>query len=200
MIGKLRGTVDAVENDCCILDVGGVGYVAYCPSSTLASLTPGQENVVLLIETVVREDLIRLYGFSSAVEREWFRVLQAHVQGVGAKMALALLSVLSPSQLAAAVSAKDAAAVARAQGVGKKLAERIVSELQGKVPAGSMETAAFLAVPQGTSAEDAIAALANLGFDRTKATAAVYEAAKNAGEGADTASLISIGLKLVSRI
>src|SRR5690606_19740459 len=134
MIGKLKGTVDEVAEDHCIIDVHGVGYVAFCSTRTLGALAGPGEAAVLFIETYVREDMIRLYGFGSALEREWFRLLQNNVQGVGAKVALAVLSTLSPSELANAVALRDVAMVSRAPGVGKKVAERIVTELRDKAP------------------------------------------------------------------
>ncbi|MBE0693603.1 MAG: Holliday junction branch migration protein RuvA, partial [Aquamicrobium sp.] len=127
MIGKLRGTVDEIGEDHCIIDVHGVGYVAFCSARTLAGLSGTGEAAVLHIETYVREDMIRLYGFASALEREWFRLLQ-NVQGVGAKVALAVLSTLSPAELANAIALRDIAMVSRAPGVGRKVAERIVTE------------------------------------------------------------------------
>src|ERR1700750_1560931 len=135
MIGKLKGTLDEIDEDFCVVDVHGVGYVAYCSARTLATLPPPGEAVVLFIETYVREDMLRLYGFQSALEREWFRLLMNNVQGVGAKVALAVLSTLAPADLANAIALRDKAAVARTPGVGPKVAERIVTELKDKAPA-----------------------------------------------------------------
>ncbi|HMM65196.1 MAG TPA: Holliday junction branch migration protein RuvA, partial [Mesorhizobium sp.] len=135
MIGKLKGTLEEIDEDHCLVDVHGVCYVAYCPARTLAALPAPGEAVVLFIETYVREDMIRLYGFQSALEREWFRLLINNVQGVGAKVALAVLSTLSPAELANAIALRDIATVSRAPGVGKKVAERIVTELKSKAPA-----------------------------------------------------------------
>lgn len=123
MIGKLKGTVDEIGEDHVVLDVHGVGYVAFCSGRTLSKLSEGEAGV-LHIETYVREDLIRLYGFSSKIEREWFRLLQS-VQGVGAKVALAVLSTLPASDLANAIALQDKSAVSRAPGVGPKVAQRI---------------------------------------------------------------------------
>src|SRR5690606_26061136 len=123
VIGKLKGLVDEIGEDHCVVDVGGVGYVAYCPARTLAALGGVGTAVTLFIETYVREDAIRLYGFQSALEREWFRLLQNNVQGVGAKVALAILSTLSATELANAIALRDIAMVARAPGVGRKVAE-----------------------------------------------------------------------------
>src|SRR5690606_26884345 len=120
MIGKLKGTLDEIGEDHCVVDVHGVGYVAFCSARTLASMFGPGEAVVLFIETVVREDMIRLFGFSSALERDWFRLLSTHVPGVGAKVAMSVLSTLSPSDLANAIALRDIAMVSRAPGVGKK--------------------------------------------------------------------------------
>ena len=136
MIGKLKGTVDEIDEDHLVVDVHGVGYVAFCGARTLSALPGAGEAVVLFIETVVREDAIRLYGFLSAAERDWFRLLQT-VQGVGAKVALAVTGTLSAGDLANAVALQDKAMVARAPGVGPRVAARIVAELKDKVPAFS---------------------------------------------------------------
>ncbi|TIS00785.1 MAG: Holliday junction branch migration protein RuvA, partial [Mesorhizobium sp.] len=135
MIGKLKGTLDEIDEDSCVVDVHGVGYVAHCSARTLAALPSPGEAVVLFIETYVREDMIRLYGFQTPLEREWFRLLMNNVQGVGAKVALAVLSTLAPPDLANAIALRDIAMVSRAPGVGKKVAERIVTELRTKAPA-----------------------------------------------------------------
>ena len=205
MIGKLRGTVDEIGEDHCILDVHGVGYVAFCSARTLAGLSGAGEAAVLHIETYVREDMIRLYGFATALEREWFRLLQ-NVQGVGAKVALAVLSTLSPAELANAIALRDIAMVSRAPGVGKKVAERIVTELKGKAPALAGEAAATIGFAQElgegvapTSAADAVSALTNLGYSRDIAASAVAAAMKAAGEDADSAKLIRLGLRELAR-
>ena len=204
MIGKLKGTVDEIGEDHCILDVHGVGYVAFCPARTLAGLHTG-EAAVLHIETYVREDMIRLYGFASTLEREWFRLLQT-AQGVGAKVALSVLSTLSPAELASAIALRDIAMVSRAPGVGKKVAERIVTELKGKAPAFAGEAAATIGFAQELGAgaapapaADAVSALTNLGYSRDVAANAVAVAMKAAGEGADSAKLIRLGLKELAR-
>ncbi len=205
MIGKLRGTVDEIGEDHCIIDVHGVGYVAFCSARTLAGLSGTGEAAVLHIETYVREDMIRLYGFASALEREWFRLLQ-NVQGVGAKVALAVLSTLSPAELANAIALRDIAMVSRAPGVGRKVAERIVTELKGKAPALAGEAAATIGFAQELGegaapapAADAVSALVNLGYSRDIAAGAVAAAMKAAGEGADSAKLIRLGLKELAR-
>ncbi len=203
MIGKLSGTVDEIAADYAIVDVHGVGYVAYCSARTLERLAP-REAAVLFIETVVREDMIRLYGFASAVERDWFRVLQT-VQGVGAKVALAILSTLPPDALAQSVTVQDKAAVARAPGVGPKLAQRIVQELKDKAPVAGIfqgvpaaAVAAVVRAPQGAPAE-AVSALVNLGYAQTEAASAIAAAATELGEAATLDQLIRDGLKRLAR-
>lgn len=206
MIGKLKGTLDEIDEDHCVVDVHGVGYVAYCSTRTLAALPSPGEAVILYIETYVREDVIRLYGFGTALEREWFRLLLENVQGVGAKVALAILSTLSPADLANAIALKDIAMVSRAPGVGKKVAERIVIELKAKAPAFAGSGAANIALKQelgeGVAAApvaDAVSALVNLGYSRDVAANAVAAAMKSAGDGADSAKLIRLGLKELAR-
>ena len=201
MIGKLRGAVDGYGEDFVILDVGGVGYVVHCSSRTLQSLAPAGEVATLSIETHVREDMIRLYGFGSDIEREWFRMLQT-VQGVGAKVALAVLSVLDPAALATALAGGDKAAVARAPGVGPKLAARIVAEMKDKAPVfGSVDP--VLAQLSGAledrsmppAVADAVSALVNLGYGQPQAVAAVATALRSAPEGAGAPVLIRLGLR-----
>jgi len=206
MIGKLKGILDEIGEDHCVVDVGGVGYVAHCSARTLSSLAGVGTPVTLFIETYVREDMIRLYGFQSALEREWFRLLQNNVQGVGAKVALAVLSTLSPSELANAIALRDIAMVARAPGVGKKVAERIVTELKSKAPAFAGEATGTIGLKQELGegvapapVSDAVSALANLGYSRDIAANAVAAALKSAGEGADTGTLIRLGLKELAR-
>lgn len=206
MIGKLRGLVDAVGEAHAIIDVNGVGYEVFASSRTLRSLQSGQE-VSLAIETHVREDAIRLFGFTSEIERAWFRTLQS-VQGVGSKVALAVLGTLAPQDLANAIALQDWASVEQAQGVGKKLAQRIVAELKDKAPALS---AAGLALPtvtagkadpasqQSTAAAEAISALTNLGYQPGPASQAIAVAMRDLGEEADTAKLIRRGLKELSK-
>lgn len=204
MIGKLKGVVDSYGEDFVILDVGGVGYVAHCSARTLQALPPAGEAATLSIETHVREDMIRLYGFRSDAEREWFRLLQT-VQGVGAKVALAILSVLDPGALGTAVATGDKASVARAPGVGPKLAARIVAEMKDKAPAfGAVDP--VLARLSGAVADsappavaDAISALVNLGYGQPQAAAAVAAALKAAPEGAEAPALIRLGLRELAR-
>jgi Holliday junction DNA helicase RuvA len=205
VIGKLKGRIDSYGEDYVILDVGGVGYQVHCAARTLQTLPSPGEAAVLAIETYVREDQIRLFGFRSDTEREWFRLLQT-VQGVGAKVALAVLSTLPPAELANAIALRDKAAVARTPGVGPKVAERIVTELKDKTPAFATvdPAAANLAgaidersAPQPVA--DAISALVNLGYGQPQAAAAIAQASRSAGEGAETAALIRLGLKELSR-
>lgn len=206
MIGKLRGTVDEIAEDHCVLEVGGVGYVAYCSARTLAALPPAREAATLFIETYVREDMIRLYGFASPLERDWFRLLTNNVQGVGAKVALAVLSTLAPGELASAIALRDVAMVSRAPGVGKKVAERIVTELKNKAPAYAGDAVADIGLRQelGSGAApapiaDAVSALVNLGYSRDSAAGAIAAAIKTAGDGADAPKLIRLGLKELAR-
>ncbi|MCO6388165.1 Holliday junction branch migration protein RuvA [Aliihoeflea sp. 40Bstr573] len=205
MIGKLKGTVDEIAEDHCIVDIHGVGYVAYCSTRTLAGIKVG-EAATLFIETYVREDMIRLYGFKSQLEREWFRLLQNNVQGVGAKVALAVLSTLTPSELANAIALRDVTMVARAPGVGKKVAERIVTELRTKAPAYAGEATGTIGLKQELGEgvapapiADAVSALVNLGYSRDIAANAVSAALKAAGEDADSSKLIRLGLKELAR-
>lgn len=199
MIGKLTGKVDAPGPETVILDVGGVGYLVHCSTRTLAGLPRTGDVASLAVETQVREDMIRLYGFASDMERDWFRLLQG-VQGVGARVALAILGTLSVGELASAVAGGDRTAVSRAPGVGPKLAARIVAELKDKGPEGS-----DLGLPSQDSSgslprnlDDAVSALMNLGYSRPQAAGAVAVAAKALGEDAQTTSLIRSGLKHLS--
>ncbi|WP_343312738.1 Holliday junction branch migration protein RuvA [Brucella sp. BE17] len=205
MIGKLKGVIDEIADDHAIIDVHGVGYVAFCSARTLGNLGGIGEAAVLFIETYVREDMIRLYGFATQLEREWFRLLQ-NVQGVGAKVALAVLGTLSPPELANAIALRDLAMVSRAPGVGKKVAERIVTELKNKAPAFAGEASGTIGLKQELGAgaasapvADAVSALANLGYSRDQAANAVAAALREAGDDADSAKLIRLGLKELSR-
>ncbi|AMS40338.1 MULTISPECIES: Holliday junction branch migration protein RuvA [Aminobacter] len=206
MIGKLKGTVDEIGEDFCVLDVHGVGYVAYCSTRTLAALPGPGEAAILFIETYVREDMIRLYGFKTELEREWFKLLMANVQGVGAKVALAILSTLAPSDLANAIALRDIAMVSRSPGVGKKVAERIVTELKNKAPAFAGEATGTIGLKQELGEgvapapiADAVSALVNLGYSRDIAANAIAAAMKSVGEDADSSKLIRFGLKELAR-
>jgi Holliday junction DNA helicase RuvA len=205
MIGKLKGIIDSYGEDYIILDVNGVGYLVHCSARTLQELPATGQPATLSIETYVREDQIRLFGFMSDVEREWFRLLQT-VQGVGAKVALAVLGTLKPADLAAAIAMRDRAMVARTPGVGPKVAERIVTELKDKAPAYAGIDPAVIRLsgavedkraPQPVA--DAVSALVNLGYGQPQAASAVAAAARNAGERADAASLIRLGLKELAK-
>jgi Holliday junction DNA helicase RuvA len=205
MIGKLKGVIDAYGEDYVIVDVHGVGYVVHCSARTLQKLPPVGEAAALTIETHVREDMIRLYGFRSDHERDWFRLLQS-VQGVGTRVALGILSVLEPAQLAAAIATADRATVARGPGVGPKLAARIVAELKDKAPAYAPVDPALIrftdavedrSAPQPVS--DAVSALVNLGYPQVQATAAIAAALKSAGEAAEAKTLIRLGLRELAR-
>jgi Holliday junction DNA helicase RuvA len=202
MIGKLTGRLDSAFDGGCIFDVNGVGYLVACSARTLSALPAAPGVGSLLIETVVREDAILLYGFADAAERDWYRTLTA-IQGVGPKVALGLLSTLSPADLARALIAGDRGAISRAPGVGAKLAARLVAELQGKVGAlptgpglspGTVTIAAQLP-PEQRDQADAISALTNLGWKRPEAAAAVARVAKRLGEGAELEPLIREALK-----
>ncbi len=205
MIGKLRGKIDAIGESHAIIDVNGVGYEVQLSARTLRNLKPGEE-VSFTIDTHVREDAIRLFGFASEVERSWFRTLQT-IQGVGSKVALAVLGTLSPQDLASAIALGNWAAVEQTQGVGKKLAQRIVAELKDKAPALSV---AGLNVPaavngkmaapaEANATAEAISALINLGYNPAQANAAVATALNELGEKAETAGLIRRGLRELAR-
>jgi Holliday junction DNA helicase RuvA len=205
MIGKLKGVIDSYGEDFVILDVNGVGYQVHCSARTMQALPAPGEAATLSIETHVREDQIKLFGFTSDAEREWFRLLQT-VQGVGAKVALSVLGTLKPSELATAIAMRDKASVSRSPGVGAKVAERIVTELKDKAPKFTALDPALVQLsgaleekraPQPIA--DAVSALVNLGYAQPQAAAAVAAAARNAGEGADTAALIRQGLKELAR-
>lgn len=204
MIGKLKGLVDGIGEDHALIDVNGVGYLVQASSRTLQTLHNG-EVITLFIETHVREDAIRLFGFSTEQEREWFRLLQT-VQGVGSKVALAILSILTGGEIATAISTQDKAMIGRAPGVGPKLAQRIVTELKDKSPAltaidlglSTLATSvAERAAPKPVA--DAISALANLGYPQASAMSAIAAAVKALGEGAETSALIRQGLKELAK-
>jgi Holliday junction DNA helicase RuvA len=196
MIGKLKGIIEDKEGDHLTLDVGGVGYEVFCNPRTLAELPPTGEGVLLWIETVVREDFIKLYGFASASDRAWFRLLTT-VQGVGAKVALAILSTLRASELAHALTTQDKTAIARTPGVGPKLAARIVQELKDKSPAGY---ATFItqglqkSEPENAALRDAVSALVNLGYAPMQASEVMAKLMRENAAN-DTPNLIRKALK-----
>lgn len=207
MIAKLTGIVDSIFEESAIIDVSGVGYLVFASSKTLSKLKKG-ESAALLIETVVREDSISLFGFSDAFEKEWFLTL-TKVQGVGSKMALSILSVLSPTQLGAAISAQDKSLFLRVSGVGPKIAARLVTELKGKIVVPKSQEVQFIAdnadeaAPLASAAEaniseDVISALVNLGYQRIEA----YQAASKvcaASPDKPLAELIRLALKEFAR-
>ena len=210
MIGKLRGKIDTVGEAHCILDVNGVGYEVQASARTLRNMKIGAV-VSLTIDTHVREDAIRLYGFACEIERNWFRTLQG-VQGVGAKVALGVLGVLAPDELATAIAIGDWGAVGQTPGVGKKIAQRIVTELKDKAPAlsvaglsvqdknsGGITPAASASDGSNNAAAEAISALCNLGYQPAQASQAVALAIKGLGENPDVAQLIRSSLQALSR-
>ena len=196
MIARLKGLVDQIGEDWAVIDVGGVGYLVYCSSRTLSRLPRVGEAVALYIETHVREDHIHLFGFFDEAERAWFRLLQT-VQGVGSKVALAILSTLTADDLANAIASGDKAMLSRPSGVGPKLAARLATELKDKV-AGIAAPGSFapaMAAASGGGLEDAISALVNLGYRRSEAQMAVVKASAALGEGAAVPALIRVGLQ-----
>jgi Holliday junction DNA helicase RuvA len=199
MIAKLRGILDSTGDDWAILDVGGVGYLVYCSARALARLPEPGAAVALEIETHVREDHIHLYGFLTAAERAWFRLLTT-VQGVGARVAMAIQGVLGPDELAQAVAMGDRASLTRAPGVGPKLAQRILTELKDKVDAIAVQPIPVrLAAVNGDHATDAVSALVNLGYRRPEAVGAVSAAVRSLGAEAAVEALIKAGLKELAR-
>lgn len=205
MIGKLKGVIDSFGDDWLILDVQGVGYQVHCSSRTLSALPSPGEAASLSIETHVRETEIKLFGFAEDFERDWFRLLQ-NVQGVGAKVALAILGTLTPGELASAIALQDKATVARSPGVGPKVAQRIVAELKDKAPALSGDMSGTMGLQReigsgvaASAVQDAVSALTNLGYSSQQASAAVSAAIASAGEDAPSATLIRLGLKELSQ-
>ena len=201
MIAKLRGLLDSFSADQAIIDVQGVGYLVFASTRTLAQLGAIGDEIVLHTELQVSEDDLRLIGFATAEERDWFRLLTS-VQGVGARVALAILSALTGDELHRAIASGDKAMVARAQGVGPKLALRIVNELKDKaggVVLGSGGGAAA-AIPAGSSAADAVSALQNLGFRPAEASAAVAKAEAELGPEASLDALVRSALKKAARV
>ena len=198
MIAKLTGILDSIGEDRIVIDVGGVGYLAYCSGRTLRALPAVGGSVALVIETHVREDHIHLYGFIDAAERDWFGLLTA-VQGVGARVALAILSVLEPSVIIDAVIAQDKATFTQAAGVGSKLAARLVTELKDRVGelvvVRPVQFAAEAAAEGAGPVADAVSALVNLGYRRVEAYGAVSQVASRLGADSEIEALITAGLK-----
>ncbi len=201
MIGKLKGLVDDTGLDWAIIDVNGVGYEVQCSPGTLAALPAKGEAVELHIETHVRETEFRLFAFTSKMEREWFRLLQT-VQGVGAKVALAVLGTMSPHDLANAIAMRDKTAITKTPGVGPKVAQRLLIELKDKVPSlGPIEgqpAAAGGGPVEGLAAADAVSALTNLGYAPAQASDAISTAMREAGDKATAQELIRLGLKALA--
>jgi Holliday junction DNA helicase RuvA len=205
MIGKLKGVIESYGEDTVIVDVNGVGYDVHCSARTMQELPGIGQPATLSIETHVREDQIRLFGFVTEIEREWFRLLQT-VQGVGVKVALAVLGTLKPAELASAIAMRDKAMVARTPGVGAKVAERIVTELKDKAPAYTNIDPALVRLSGAlddkrapTPVTDAVSALVNLGYAQAQAAAAIAVATRSAGEGAEATTLIRLGLRELAK-
>ncbi len=201
MIARLKGLVDRLGDDHAIIDVGGVGYLVLCSGRTLSRLGAVGDAARLEIDTHVREDRIVLYGFADLAERDLFQVLQT-VQGVGARVALAVLSALSPDDIRRAVASDDIAALSRAQGVGRRLAQRLAAELKdklGALPAGAATGIAIAAVPPAGTSAEAVSALVNLGYRKPEAEIAVGRAAADLGEGVAVEALIPRALRELAR-
>ena len=196
MIARLSGTLAETGADTAVIDVGGVGYQVHCSGRTLDALGPIGGDVLLLTELQVREDAWTLFGFGSATERDSFRALTS-IQGVGGRLALAILSALSPDELARAVAQEDKAMIGRANGVGPKLAARIANELQGKLGVAGLGGAA--PTPRAGAAADALSALANLGFKPADASAAVNAAQDEIGADASLDALVRLALRKAAR-
>jgi Holliday junction DNA helicase RuvA len=205
MIGKLTGIIDSFGVDTVILDVHGVGYVVSCSAKTLEALPARGSTATLFIETQIRDDQIRLVGFTTEVEREWFRLLLT-VQGVGSKVALSVLGTLNASELASAVALQDKAMIARSPGVGPKVAARIAAELKDRAPGITSVDMGVIRLQSELGAKiapkpasEAVSALVNLGYGQMQASAAIAAAMREAGESAETARLIRLGLKELAR-
>ncbi|HTG20326.1 MAG TPA: Holliday junction branch migration protein RuvA [Reyranella sp.] len=201
MIAKLKGVVDTVDADSVIVDVGGVGYLVSASARTLRELVVG-DAVTVLVETIVREDAIALYGFLETAERDWFRILTT-VQGVGARVALSILSTLSPDEIARAIAAQDRATLSRPAGVGPKLAARLATELKDKAAAFGVaplgKGVEAPAMPAGSINEDAVSALVNLGYKRVEAFGAVARVTQRLGADARLDAVIRAGLQELAR-
>ena len=201
MIAKLKGLLDSTGEEWAVVDVGGVGYLVFCSGRTLARMPRSGSPIELTVETHVREDHIHLYGFPDEAERDWFRLLTT-VQGVGAKVAMAILGVMGPDELLQAIAAGDRASLTRASGVGPKLASRVVAELKDKVGGialGGGAVTQMVALAGSSRAGDAVSALVNLGYRRVEAFGAVATVARDLGTDAPVESLIRAGLRELSR-
>jgi Holliday junction DNA helicase RuvA len=203
LIARLKGIVEAIDDDSAVIDVNGVGYLVSCSARTLRDLAAGDPATVL-VETIVREDAIALYGFLETAERDWFRILTT-VQGVGARVALSILSTLAPEEIARAIAAQDRATLSRPPGVGAKLAARLATELKDKAAAFGIAPASAKApdtpatAPGGSVNEDAVSALVNLGYRRVEAFGAVARAAQRLGGDARLDAMIRAGLQELAR-
>ncbi len=205
MIARLKGIVDSIDTDGAVIDVNGVGYLVSASARTLRDLVVGSP-VGMLVETIVREDAISLYGFLETAERDWFRILTT-VQGVGARVALSILSTLSPDEIARAIAAADRATLSRPPGVGPKLAARLATELKDKAAAFGIAPAPVAVratgeagpAPAGSVNEDAVSALVNLGYKRVEAFGAVARVTQRLGEGATLDAVIRAGLQELAR-
>jgi Holliday junction DNA helicase RuvA len=198
MIAKLRGLLDGFAADHAVIDVNGIGYLVFASSRTLSALGAIGSEVVVHTEMKVSQDDIRLIGFATAGERDWFRLLNS-VQGVGTRVALGILSALSADELSNAVATSDSRMIARAQGVGPKLAQRIVNELKDKVGAVALGVAGASAPPSGSASADAVSALLNLGFRPAEAAAAVAKAEAELGPDASLDAMVRTALKKAAR-
>lgn len=203
MIARLKGIVESIDGDSAVIDVNGVGYLVAASARTLRDLVIGGP-ATLLVETIVREDAIALYGFLATAERDWFRILTT-VQGVGARVALSILSTLAPDEIARAIAAQDRATLSRPAGVGPKLAARLATELKDKAaafgiaPAAKGEDPGAPVAPSGSVNEDAVSALVNLGYRRVEAFGAVARATQRLGADAKIDAVIRAGLQELSR-
>lgn len=198
MIARLTGTLAETAADHAVIDVNGVGYLAQASARTLSALGAVGGQVMVFTEMQVREDAITLFAFGSVGERDWFRLLTS-VQGVGGRVALAILSVLGPDEISRAVASGDKAMIARANGVGPKLAQRICMELKDRVGGIALGPAATMAAPKGGAAQDAVSALANLGFKPAEASSAVAAALDELGEGASLDALVRLALRKAAK-
>jgi Holliday junction DNA helicase RuvA len=203
LIARLKGIVESIDGDSAVIDVNGVGYLVAASARTLRDLVIGGP-ATLLVETIVREDAIALYGFLATAERDWFRILTT-VQGVGARVALSILSTLAPDEIARAIAAQDRATLSRPAGVGPKLAARLATELKDKAaafgiaPAAKGEDPGAPVAPSGSVNEDAVSALVNLGYRRVEAFGAVARATQRLGADAKIDAVIRAGLQELSR-
>lgn len=201
MIGKLKGIVDEINDDHVLVDVNGVGYVVFCSDRTLVNGLEVGQKCILFIETYVREDQFKLFGFVGPLERDWFLLLQS-VQGIGAKLALAVLSKLTPAQLTNAIALQDKATLSKTPGVGPKAAERIVLELKNKLPkrlASEGENGDVALPSGGVAVAEAISALTNLGYSKEQAAHAIATVVKDVGPDAENTKLIRLGLRELAK-